>query len=112
MIARLMGFDTIAPIYLHQLIGQRQVTVIDVNALASWAEAHVPGAVHLDSTGDAAEQLPQDKDASLVFYCSGPMCSKAPRAARRAEKMGYRNVKVMSAGISGWRSGKLPTECG
>ncbi len=112
MIARLMGLDTISPIRLHELIGERQVTVIDVNSAASWAEAHVPGAMHLHPFDYAAEELPQDKDASLVFYCSGAMCRKAPSAARRATKMGYRDVKVMSAGISGWLSRKLPTHGG
>ncbi|MFL6197565.1 MAG: rhodanese-like domain-containing protein [Thermoanaerobaculia bacterium] len=33
-------------------------------------------------------------------------------AARRAKKMGYENVKVMSAGITGWLAAKLPTEGG
>ena len=37
-----------------------------------------------------------------VFYCSNPMCMKAPNAARRAKALGYTNVHVMSAGIRGW----------
>jgi rhodanese-related sulfurtransferase len=48
----------------------------------------------------------------LVFYCSNPLCRKAPTAARRARKMGYTNVHVMSAGINGWLAAKLPTESG
>jgi len=40
------------------------------------------------------------------------MCRKAPNAARRAKKMGYANVTVMSAGISGWLASKLPSESG
>jgi len=47
-----------------------------------------------------------------VFYCSNPLCRKAPSAARRAKQMGYTDVKVMSAGISGWLDAKLPTETG
>ena len=56
--------------------------------------------------------LPPDKDSTLVFDCSSPMCRKAPNAARRAKKMGYSDVRVMTAGISGWLSAKLPTESG
>jgi rhodanese-related sulfurtransferase len=48
----------------------------------------------------------------VAFYCSNPLCRKAPNAARRAKQMGYGNVRVMSAGISGWLSAKLPTESG
>jgi len=40
------------------------------------------------------------------------MCTKAPRAARRAQHMGYRNALVMSAGISGWLGSVLPTAAG
>ena len=88
------------------------VTVFDVNARASWMSAHVPGARHLDPAGYQDSDLPSDRNAALVFYCSNPMCMKAPNAARRAKKMGYSNIHVMSAGISGWIAAKLPTEAG
>ncbi|HWN42407.1 MAG TPA: rhodanese-like domain-containing protein [Thermoanaerobaculia bacterium] len=78
----------------------------------SWATARVPGALNLDPAGYDEKSLPADKDSLLVFYCSNPLCRKAPNAARRAKQMGYRNVHVMSAGISGWLNAKLPTESG
>lgn len=112
MFALLMGLKTISPGGLHELIQKQQVTVFDVNSRQSWIKAHVPGALHLDPAGYNDSDLPPDKESSLVFYCSNPMCRKAPNAARRAKKMGYSNVKVMSAGISGWLDAKLPTEGG
>ena len=69
----------------------------------------VPGAVNLDAAHFIQDELPADKTRGLVFYCSNPMCRKAPGAARRAQAMGYGNVKVLSAGISGWRAARLPT---
>jgi rhodanese-related sulfurtransferase len=60
--------------------------------------------------GYGEHELPADKQAPLVFYCSGAMCRKAPRAARRATQLGYADVAVMSAGIGGWMAGTLPTE--
>src|SRR4030095_6252562 len=102
MIARLMGLKVISPDGLHQMIEKQQVTVIDVNSRQSWIKARVPGALNLDPAGYHDSDLPPDKESNLVFYCSNPMCTKAPNAARRAKKMGYSNVKVMSAGISGW----------
>ncbi|MCX6894114.1 MAG: rhodanese-like domain-containing protein, partial [Verrucomicrobia bacterium] len=32
------------------------------------------------------------------------------KAANAVQKLGYTNVKHMSAGISGWNAAKLPTE--
>jgi len=111
MFARLMGLKTISPDGLHQLMQQpARVAVIDVNSRQSWMKAHVPGAINLDPIAYKDAELPDDKNAMLVFYCSNPMCMKAPNAARRAKKVGHSNVHVLSAGISGWLAAKLPTE--
>jgi len=110
--AKLMGLDTISPGDLHELMRKETVTVLDVNARQSWLAARVPGALHLDPANFGPADLPADKDAMLVFYCSNFLCRKAPNAARRAEGLGYRNVHVMSAGISGWLSAGLPAESG
>ncbi len=110
MFARLMGLKVISPNDLFELEKQQQVSIFDVNSRQSWDRAHVPGAANLDANEFGAQDLPPDKRASIVFYCSNPMCRKAPNAARRAKQMGYENVRVMSAGIKGWLSSGLPTE--
>jgi len=112
MFALLMGLKTVSPNALHQLMQARQVTVIDVNSHRSWMTAHVPGALHLDPANYEDSDLPSDKQTSLVFYCSNPMCRKAPNAARRARKLGYVDVQVMAAGITGWLAAQLPTQGG
>jgi rhodanese-related sulfurtransferase len=112
MMAFLMGLPSLSPADVHALVTRRAATVIDVNARARWLEARVPGAVNLDHAAYAPGDLPPAKDARLVFYCSNPMCRKAPIAARRARGMGYANAVVMSAGISGWLAARLPVESG
>ncbi len=112
MLARLMGLRTISPADLHQLIREGAVRTIDVNSPGSWSQARVPGAVNLDPAGFGPADLPADREALLVFYCSNPLCTKAPKAALRARKLGYENVRVMSAGIKGWLGERLPTESG
>lgn len=112
MFARLMGLAVISPEELNARRQSEPLAVFDVNAEPRWLAARVPGAHHLDPLGFAANDLPADRDTALVFYCSNPLCRKAPNAARRARAMGYRNVSVMSAGISGWLKADLPTESG
>ena len=112
MIAKLMGLDTIAPKELQRLVAGGAVSVFDVNSPQSWMQARVPGAVNLDPITYAPSDLPSDKNAILVFYCSNPWCRKAPNAARRAAGMGYGNARVMPAGIKGWMGAKLPVESG
>ena len=112
MLAFLMGLKSVSPDEVQRLMAERKATVIDVNADNTWAAGHVPGALHLKASEYVEGDLPKDKQAQLVFYCGNPMCSKAPRAAKRAKAMGYENVSVMSAGISGWMDQGLPTERG
>lgn len=111
MFALLMGLKTVSPRDLQARLGK--VTVVDVNARPSWLKARVPGALHLGAgAGFDAAALPQDLAAPLVFYCSNAMCLKAPQAARRATRLGYRDVRVMPAGIAGWADAGLPVESG
>lgn len=112
MIARLMGLRTVSPAELQTLLRQGGVCIVDVNPPASWRAAHVPGARHLDPQSWGEVDLPADKAAPLVFYCSNPLCRKAPNAARRARAMGFADVRVLSAGIRGWLERGLPTEAG
>lgn len=112
MIAWLMGLKTISPAALHQKMQSGQIVVFDVNPPGSWINTRVPGARNVDPVDYKDTDLPADRASELVFYCSNPMCRKAPNAARRAKQMGYENVRVMSAGISGWLSSNLPTESG
>ncbi len=110
MYARWMGLETITPRALLELQQREAVTVIDLNAPQAWRRARVPGALNLDHERYDRSALPSDPAAALVFYCSNVLCRKAPLAARRAVRMGYENVRVMSAGIRGWISAGLPTE--
>jgi rhodanese-related sulfurtransferase len=112
MIARLMGLSTVNPATLRQRMQSERIAIFDVNSRGSWLEARVPGARHLDPETFLESDLPAERDHTLVFYCSNPFCRKAPKAARRAEKMGYRDVHVLSAGITGWLDAGLPTESG
>lgn len=112
MFERWMGLKAISPAELFAWKQREAVTILDVNSSQSWHTAHVPGAVHLDPAEFSQDDLPADRNAMLVFYCSNFLCRKAPNAARRAKGMGYGNVYVMSAGISGWQSASLPTESG
>jgi rhodanese-related sulfurtransferase len=100
-------FPDISIADLKQAIADKKVTVIDVNGAASYKEGHVPTAVDFETQGASlASVLPADKGALVVAYCGGPQCSAYKAAANAAEKLGYTNVKHLSAGISGWKAAK------
>ena len=96
---------------LKKAIADKKVTVIDVNGAESFKSGHVPTAVDFTAVkGDLAAVLPKDKDALVVAYCGSPTCSAYTAAANAAKKLGYTNVKHLSAGISGWVKANEPTE--
>jgi hypothetical protein len=53
-------------------LGQPGFYVFDNNSGARWKRSHVPGAKLLNPYSFEAGELPPDKSATLVFYCSGP----------------------------------------
>lgn len=53
-------------------LGQPDFFVFDNNGLGRWKRSHVPTAKHLNPYTFEASELPADKAATLVFYCSGP----------------------------------------
>ncbi len=96
---------------LKKAIADKTVTIIDVNGAASYSRGHVPGAINFATEKDnLAAKLPSDKDALVVAYCGGPSCSAYKTAAKVAEELGYKNIKHLSAGISGWLQAGEATE--
>lgn len=100
----LMNLESISTEELNGIYSNENVYIYDMNDSIRWQQNHVPGAVNLDPENFTEQDLASDKDSTLVFYCSNPMCRKAPNAAKKAKGMGYENVKVLSAGITGWMS--------
>ena len=96
---------------LKKAIADKKVVVIDVNGSDSYKEGHVPSALNFaDIQTNLGGALPKDKDALVVAYCGGPACHAYTKAADAATKLGYTNVKHLSAGISGWYAAKEATE--
>jgi len=104
-------FPDISIAEVKAAVESKKATIIDVNGSSSWKDGHVPGAVDFQSKkADLAKVLPADKNALVIAYCGGPTCGAYAAAAEAAKKLGYTNVKHMSAGISGWKDAGAPLE--
>ena len=53
-------------------LGTPNFHVFDNNGPGRWKRSHVPTAKNLNPYSFEASELPEDKTATLVFYCSGP----------------------------------------
>jgi len=93
------------------LAKSKKAVIIDVNGTESYAQGHVPGALDFEAIKEnLAAALPKDKNTTIVAYCGNPKCKAYQSAAKAAEKLGYKNVKHMSAGIAGWKDAGEKTE--
>jgi rhodanese-related sulfurtransferase len=104
-------FPDISITELKSAIETKQVVLLDVNGTASYQSGHIPGAIDYTAVKkDLAKILPKDKNALVVAYCGGPACGAYQAAAKAAKDLGYKNVKHLVAGISGWKEAKETLE--
>ena len=97
-------FPDISVTEVKALVESKKAVLIDVNGSQSYAKGRVPGALDYAAIkANLADSLPKDKNTLIVAYCGGPKCKAYQAAADAAAKLGYKNVKHMSAGISGWK---------
>ncbi|MBW1751564.1 MAG: rhodanese-like domain-containing protein [Deltaproteobacteria bacterium] len=84
---------------------QEGVMLIDARPKrAKYDKGHIPMAVSIPDTqfDKMVSKLPKDKNALLIYYCGGLKCKLSHKSARKAEKLGYTNVKVFAKGYPAW----------
>ena len=77
------------------------VMIIDARPFKpKYVKGHIPMAVSMPNTkfDKMTDMLPQDKNALLIFYCGGLKCKLSHKSAKKAEALGYTNVKVFAEG--------------
>ncbi len=89
-----------------QIDNKADMAIIDSRPKRTkYDKGHVATAISIpDSQFDKlTDQLPEDKNKILVFYCGGLKCPLSHKSAKKAIAIGYTNVKVFSAGYPAWK---------
>ena len=95
----------------REMVDAKKAVFIDVNGTDSYKKGRIPGALNFEEVkGKLASTLPKDKNATIVAYCGGPQCQAYTKAAKAASDLGYKNVRHLVAGISGWKEAGQPVE--
>ena len=97
---------------VSELIDDRRAVLFDVNPRRRWASGHLPGAINVDAAEFGEHDLPRDRSAMLVFYCSDLDCGSSRHAARKAMRFGFTHVFTMPAGVRGWMAAGKSVEAG
>ncbi|HEX3719209.1 MAG TPA: rhodanese-like domain-containing protein [Verrucomicrobiae bacterium] len=106
-------YPTITIQDLKSSMASQKVVLLDANGTDSWQTGHIPGAIDfIAHQDDLSKILPSDKNILIVAYCGNPQCPAYRAAAAAAQKLGYKNIKHLTAGIMGWRDAGEKTEKG
>lgn len=78
--------------------------LFDSRPAPRFQEGTIPTAVNLPypAFDKMVDKLPADKNALIIFFCSGPTCNMSPGSATKAKKLGYTNIKVYKDGMPAW----------
>jgi rhodanese-related sulfurtransferase len=94
-----------------QIPPRKDVTIIDSRPAARrYDVGHIPSAINIPDTqfDKFKNLLPEDKAKLLIFYCGGLECMLSHDSARKAEALGYTNIKVYAEGEPEWVKQGLP----
>lgn len=100
--ARLAHHTDVSDVHAALEGGDPGFTLVDTRGEAAWAQARIPGAVHLPTARipELATRL-LDPRLPVVVHCWGPGCDGAARAALTLARLGFQ-VKEMLGGIEYW----------
>ena len=95
----------------RKLVDGKKAVFLDANGTDSFKKGRIPGALDFEAVKSGlASSLPKDKNATIVAYCGGPKCRAYEAAAKAASDLGYKNIRHLVAGISGWKDAGQPVE--
>ena len=78
-------FADVTPTEMTKIVTAKSATIIDVNSNKSFKKSRIPGAIHFAANSkNLSKVLPKDKNAMVVAYCGGKMCTAWQKAAKAA----------------------------
>jgi rhodanese-related sulfurtransferase len=99
--AKLVNYEQVA-----KAVADGSAVLIDSRPLPRFQQGTIPTAINLPyPTWDKfVNRLPADKAKPIVFFCQGVTCMMSPMSLRKAEALGYTNVKVYREGVPEWQT--------
>jgi rhodanese-related sulfurtransferase len=100
--------DLVDYAYVKKLVdqGKGNFMLVDSRPLPRFQQGTIPNAVNVPypAWDKVVNRLPQDKNATIVFFCQGVTCQMSPLSQRKAIALGYKNTKVYHEGVPEWQT--------
>lgn len=87
--------------------------LVEVLGPKAYKEAHIKGAINipLENIGHKAKER-FDPEQEIIVYCADKECQASPKAAKKLEAMGFKNVLNYKEGKADWQEAGYPMESG
>lgn len=91
-----------SPAEFKAMVDQHTGILLDVRTPGEIAESHIAGYIAIDfNSADFENKLSElDKNSTYLVYCRSG--NRSMKAAKKMEKMGFKKVVNLDAGIVGW----------
>lgn len=98
------------PAQAKKLTETENALIIDVREDDEWADARIPGAIHipLASITNRAQEIPRDRP--VILQCRSG--NRSAGATRALLDLGFMNVLNLEGGIGDWAADGFPIEHG
>jgi len=86
----------------------KDLVLIDVLGEQSYEARHLPGTKNVprgDNFIERISEIVDDKNRTVVVYCSNFSCQASPAAAADLVGAGYKNVYDYTGGLADWQDG-------
>jgi len=105
------GVEFMTPEEAKSALDSGEIKVlVDVRTPGEFSQSRLPGALHhpLDSLSSGVVKLEKFKNEEVILYCRTQQ--RSSMAARYLSGMGFKKLKVITGGISGWAQMGFPLE--
>jgi rhodanese-related sulfurtransferase len=104
------GYTDISVEQLQEMMSEEELFLVNVHVPF---EGDIPGtdeSIRFDEIADHLDQLPDDRDATIVLYCRSDRMSR--EAAGTLTNLGFSNVYNVVGGFRAWEAAGLDLDMG
>jgi rhodanese-related sulfurtransferase len=104
------AYKNVNPDEFDKLRQNKTNVVLDVRTKKEYQEAHLPGAILIDITGDDFDQeiAKLDKNKTYLVHCAAG--GRSSRACKKMEALGFKNLYNLEGGMTAWQKAGKPVE--
>lgn len=102
------GGKSVSPQQLTNLVNRENALVLDVREAKEFREGHITGSKNIPfaQLQNKLGELEKHKDTPVILVCK--MGQHAGAAGRILSTAGFKDVRRLSGGVSGWKADGLP----